>query len=343
MSANPEGAFRTLVICASIIILIAGLKSAASLILPFLLAVIIALISMPLLDWLRMKRVPASLAAVLTVLADIIILASLGLLVSGSIQGFTEAAPRYQVRLEQLANAVLAKLHDWGIGITAQEFGDLINAGVALDLMTSTLRGAANVVSKFFLVFLTIIFILFEVVDLRAKLEIAFGKEIGIQRMESVRRQILRYLGIKTLVSMLTGILVGSALRIMGIDFAILWGLLAFLMNYIPNLGSILAAIPPILLALIQYGPGRALAVGIVFLVVNLTVGSFLEPRWLGERLGMSTLVVFLSLVFWGWVWGPVGMLLSVPLTMIVKIMLENSSQLQWIAVMMGPGPRVQK
>jgi AI-2 transport protein TqsA len=343
MAMLSDGSSRILFICASIIILVAGLKSAASLILPFLVAVLIALISMPLLDWLRARRVNATLAALLTILADIIILASLVWVVSTSVQSFTAAAPRYQARLEHLAITTIAQLGDWGVKVSEKKLAELVDVGTALDLAARTMRGAVSILSNFFLVFLTIIFILFEAVDLRAKLESAFGSEIGLQRMESARQRILQYLGIKTLTSALTGILVWIGLGIVGIDFAILWGLLAFLLNYIPNLGSVLAAIAPILLAIIQFGMGHALIVAMLFLVINVTVGSFLEPKLLGSGLGLSTLVVFLSLVFWGWVWGPVGMLLSVPLTMIVKIILENSSNLQWVAVLMGPKPGLRK
>jgi predicted PurR-regulated permease PerM len=142
---------------------------------------------------------------------------------------------------------------------------------------------------------------------------------------------------IKPLVSLATGGFVALWVGLLGVDFPLLWGLVAFLMNYIPSLGSILAAVPAILLTIVQLGPGRALAVAIGYLVVNVVLGNFVEPHFMGRRLGMSTLVVFLSLVFWGWVWGPVGMLLSVPLTMVLKILLENTEDLRWVAVLLGP------
>ena len=122
---------------------------------------------------------------------------------------------------------------------------------------------------------------------------------------------------------------------ILGVDFAILWGLVAFLLNYVPIIGSIIAAIPAILLALIQLGVAPALLTCLGYVVVNVIFGSILEPRFMGRGLGLSTLVVFLSLVFWGWILGPVGMILSVPLTMIVKIALESSDDTHWIAVML--------
>jgi len=124
---------------------------------------------------------------------------------------------------------------------------------------------------------------------------------------------------------------------ILGVDFPVLWGLLAFLFNFIPNIGSILAAVPPVLLALVQFGIGRTLAVAGGYVAVNMVVGNVIEPMVFGRKLGLSNLVVFLSLVFWGWIWGPVGMLLSVPLTMVVKLALEHSEQYHWVAVLLGP------
>ena len=118
-----------------------------------------------------------------------------------------------------------------------------------------------------------------------------------------------------------------------------LWGLLAFLLNFIPSIGSILAAIPAVLTALVQFGPGKAIATALGFIAVNIVIGSLTEPRFMGRELGLSTLVVFLSLVFWGWVLGPVGMLLSVPLTMVLKIALGASEDTRWISTMLGPDP----
>jgi Predicted permease len=146
-----------------------------------------------------------------------------------------------------------------------------------------------------------------------------------------------RYLGIKTGASLATGLLVGAFNLAIGLDFYILWGVLAFVLNYVPSIGSIVAAVPPVALALVQLGPGWAVAVLIVYIGVNLTIGNFIEPRILGRRLGLSPLVVILSLFFWGWVWGPAGMLLSVPMTVVVKLLLEIPPETRWLAVLLGP------
>ncbi|MEL7401671.1 MAG: AI-2E family transporter, partial [Pseudomonadota bacterium] len=144
-----------------------------------------------------------------------------------------------------------------------------------------------------------------------------------------------QYLAIKSLVSLGTGITIGLILWIIGVDYAPLWALVAFLLNYIPNIGSIIAAIPAVLIALIQLGVGEALLVGLSYVLVNTVFGNVVEPRLMGRSLGLSTLVVFISLVFWGWILGPVGMLLSIPLTMVMKIALESRPQSRWIATLL--------
>jgi len=184
------------------------------------------------------------------------------------------------------------------------------------------------------------VFILSEAAGFPAKLQAAFGHRESSDRFANIKREVQHYLGIKTLISLTTGSIVAAATAIIGVDYPLLWGMLAFLLNFIPTFGSILAAIPPVMLATVQLGAGHALAVALVFVSVNVGLGNFVEPYFMGRRLGLSTLVVFLSLVFWGWVWGPVGMLLSVPLTMIVKIMLENTEDLAWVAVLLGAGPK---
>ena len=184
-------------------------------------------------------------------------------------------------------------------------------------------------------------FILAEATVFPAKLRAALGREdADLGRFVQITREVQHYLGIKTVISLITGILVGFWVWMLGVDFPLFWGLLAFLFNYVPTIGSILAAIPAMLLALVQFGVGPALVVVLGYLVINVIFGNIVEPHLLGRRLGLSTLVVILSLLFWGWVWGPIGMLLSLPLTMIVKIMLENTDDFRWIAVLLGSGVR---
>lgn len=327
-----------LLMAASVVVVIAGLRAASSLILPFLVAIFLAMITLPLLNWLQAKKFPQPLAVAVTILVALTVLGGIVLVVGGSIAGFTDQAPRYQANL----NAVTADAQRWLIehGVDpGLQLGESLNQLLNFNIIAATLRRLAGVFTNVFLVLLTITFMLAEAAGFPAKFEAAFGKRSGTDRFANMRYEIQHYLGIKSLISLTTGSIVAGALAVIGVDFPLLWGMLAFLLNYIPTLGSIIAAIPAVLLAMVQLGPGHAIATALVFISVNIVFGSFLEPYFMGRRLGLSTLVVFLSLVFWGWVWGPVGMLLSVPLTMIVKIMMENTTDLKWIGVLLGPSP----
>ena len=185
---------------------------------------------------------------------------------------------------------------------------------------------------------------LFEAAGLPRKVRAALGDpEADLSRFRATISDIQEYLSLKTWISVGTGFLAWLTCWGVGVDYAVLWGVVAFFLNYIPTLGSIIAALPPVLLALIQYGWTEALIVVAGYTAINTVVGSVLEPKIMGERLGLSGLVVFLSLVFWGYVWGPLGMFLSVPLTMVVKILLEDSDDLRWIAVLLGDGAEAKE
>ena len=155
-------------------------------------------------------------------------------------------------------------------------------------------------------------------------------------RLSDIVHSTKQYTSIKALMSLITGTMIWTGTALVGLDFAILWGFLAFLLNFIPTVGSIIAAVPAVLLALVQLGSMLALVVALIFLAVNTLIGNIVEPKYMGEKVGLSTLVVFLSMVFWGWLLGPVGMLLSVPLTMVVKLAAMSSDETRWISILLG-------
>lgn len=330
---------RLILTLASVVVVVAGLKAAAALLVPFMVAVFLSLLSLPLLGWLQ-RRMPRGLAVLLTVLANLALIVGLFALVSGSISGFVDAVPRYRVRLEELFADSLAWLDSHGVPASDWWSEEGLNPAAVVDVLGSTLRGLASVVTNLVLVVLTMVFLLLEVACLPSKLQAALGiSRDRYERYASASEQVQRYLVIKTGVSILTGVLAGLGVWLVGLDFPLLWALVAFLFNYVPNLGSIIAAIPPVLLALVQLGVGQALVIALIYAVINIVLGNLIEPQLQGRRLGLSPLVVFLSLVFWGWVWGPVGMVLSVPLTVVVRIVLENSEKLQWVAVLLAARP----
>jgi AI-2 transport protein TqsA len=198
----------------------------------------------------------------------------------------------------------------------------------------------SSVLSNIVLILLTVTFILLEASSFPVKLRAVLGdSQVAFPQFSTFVDSMKRYMVIQTVISLAAGILIGIWLAILGVDFPVLWGLLAFLLNYIPNLGSIIAAIPAVLLALIQLGLGRAALATAGYIVIYFMLGNIVQPRLMGRGLGLSTLVVFLSLIFWGSLLGLVGMVLSIPITMTLKIAFESNASTRWIAVLLGPEP----
>ena len=214
-----------------------------------------------------------------------------------------------------------------------------IDPNLLLNFALGVVAGAGTLLSNSFLVLMTAALLLLEAAGFPAKMREALGNpEHELQDFTRIVIKIQRYLWIKTVVSLLTGVTLGTLCWACEVQFPVLWGLLAFVLNFIPNIGSILAMFPPALLGFAEHGTIVALVIVAGYLVVNGAIGNLLEPKIMGRQLGLSALVVFLSMVFWGWTWGAVGMFLSVPLTMSVKIFLENTKDLRWAAVLMGGG-----
>jgi AI-2 transport protein TqsA len=330
-------AARVLLSAAAFVVVIAGMRAAQGIIVPFLLAVFIAIIAAPGLNWLQRRRVPRVVALVLVVVGILTVGVALTALLGTSLDGFSEALPAYQQRLE----GEMISLVDWlaarGVAVSDRTLLNYLDPGSAMRLVSGLLSGLGSVLTNAFLILLTVIFILLEASTFAAKLQDASGEpEHSLEETNAVLHNIKRYMTIKTLTSALTGVTIAVGLLLEGVDFAVLWGFFAFLLNFIPNVGSFIAAVPAMLVAVLQLGYGAALATAGLYVVVNVTVGSILEPRWMGNQLGVSPLVVFLSLVFWGWVFGPVGMFLSVPLTISVQIMLASNPDTRWVAVLLG-------
>jgi AI-2 transport protein TqsA len=331
-------ALRILVGMAAVMIIIAGLRAAQPIIIPVAFAGFLTVTSMPLINWMRRHRVPGFLAIPLVLLLILALLVSIGAIATNTLVEMREALPRYLERFSSLYFAALGWLAGYGITVPGAAEAGLVTPTVILNLAGGLLLGFAGFMSMVFLVTLITLFLLAEAAGVPHKLQVAMGSRGGeVQRYTRIMAQIQRYLAIKTATSLSTGILIGLWALLIGLDFPLFWGLTAFLLNYVPTIGSLVAAVPAVLLALVQLGPGGALLTALGYLVVNIGVGSVIEPAVMGRGLGLSPFVVLVSLLFWGWVWGPVGMLLSLPLTMVVKILLENSRELAWVAVLLGP------
>jgi predicted PurR-regulated permease PerM len=326
------------IIMAAVVVVIYGMQMMSVLLVPFLIAAFLALITVKPMLWLQAHRVPSILAALLIVTMLMLIFATVGAILGTSIAEFTAALPSYQARLDRIIDGVFEFIvRNSNVDESIEGIGDMIDPGFAMGLVAGLLNSLREVLTNTFLIVFTMIFILLEAGTARTKFEAAFGRSADtLENVRDFMQNLGRYLGIKTLISMATGLCAGVLTWSLGLDFPLLWAMLAFLLNYVPTIGSIIAAVPAVLLALIQIGPGAAGGTALGFISINVVFGNFLEPRLMGYGVGISPLIVFVGLVAWGWIFGPVGMLLSVPLTMTLKMALESDDRTRWVAILIG-------
>ncbi len=330
-------AARFLLYGAAFVVIVAGIRTAEPIVVPFLLAVMLAIICATPLSWLQNRGVPTWLAVLVIVLGLLGTGTMAGTLIGTSLIDFTRSLPGYQARLEREVADLARWLSAHGLEISSRLLAESFDPGEILRIAGRIFTGVGDVLGKIALILIITVFILLEISGFPTKIRTAFpGADRHLSPLAEINANVRHYLALKTIISLATGALVAVWLSVLAVDYALLWGLLAFLLNYIPSIGSFIAAIPAVLLAFLQYGAGEALLAALGYLVINTTIGSFVEPRVMGEGMDLSTLIVFLSLIFWGWVLGPIGMLLSVPLTMIVKIVLGENEDTRWIAVLMG-------
>jgi len=328
---------KAFVTVAAIFIIFAGIKTAANILVPFLLSIFIAIICNPLINKASEFKVPKALSILLVIVVIVTMAAFLTGLVGSSLNELSQHIPQYRLQLQAQFSWLIAFFSEYDIHISSAIFTEYFDPAAAMGLAADMLSGFGSVMANLFLIILTVIFMLFEASSFPHKLHFAMDDpQMRLKQIERFLSSVNHYIAIKTMVSIATGCIVAFMLWMFGLEFFILWGVLAFLLNYIPNIGSIIAAVPPMTLAILQLGIGEAGLIGLGFVFINMVMGNMIEPRYLGKGLGLSTLVVFLSLIFWGWLLGTVGMLLSVPLTMILKIGLESSPEGRWLAVLLS-------
>jgi AI-2 transport protein TqsA len=327
---------------AALVVVVAGLRAAEPVLIPMLLAVFLAILSYPLQAALRRRGVRPSLSLVATVVAVLVVVTAFGLLVNSAVSGFVDAVPTYRTLLTAKVAHTLEVARENGFVVDNWLGEELFDASRWVDLASGvvggTVRGVASFVSLLFMTLVGMIFMLGESQGFSGKLRRAFGERPELLgHFAGITRSVQRYVAVKTLMSLVVGVLVGVWTAVLGIEFSVVWGVVAFFMHYIPNFGAFLAAAPTVLVALAQHGWASALLVALGYLVIGSVLGNIVEPALMGRRVGLSPLAVLLSLVFWGWLWGPIGMILSVPVTMVLKISLEHTRQLRWLAVLVGP------
>lgn len=326
-----------LVGAAAFVIIIAGINLAQSVVVLFLVAVFLALLGTPPVLWLKEKRMPSGFAVLIVMAVMIIILILIGAQIGSSFSSFSDELPSLQLRIREQVKELSVLLTSKGLVVKEKFFLEYVNPEAVMKLTAGLLSGLSSILSDLVLILLTVTFVLLEVSSFPVKLRAILGDpKQAFPKCTKFVVDMKRYMVIKTLINLITGILIAIWMYILGVQFPILWGFLAFLLHYIPSIGSVIAAIPAALLALVQLGMGSALLVVAGNIFVGFIIGNVIEPRLMGRKLGLSTLVVFLSLIFWSSLLGMIGAILCIPLTMTLKFAFENNESTRWIAVLLG-------
>ena len=328
---------RALILAAASAITLAFIKFAAPVVSPILLSIFIAAVAITPLRWMRRRGVPKWIALAIIIFILLDIGSIFALVTTGALETFRDSLPGYQERLSLLYEQLGAWLERSGVAGSSEALPDLLDPGAAMSLVRMGLASASGTFATGLLILLATSFMLLEAQELDAKLKNAFG--LTPETEERLRRlvdSIKQYMWIKTLMSLATAVLIWIWLWMLGVDFAFLWAIFSFVLNYIPFVGAVIMMVPPVLMALVQTDIQTAVLVAVGVIAANAVIGSILEPRIMGSGLGVSPLAVFLSLVFWGWLLGATGAFLSVPLTIAFMIACEASPRTRPVAILLS-------
>ncbi len=327
---------------AAAVVIAGGIKLASPMLAPFLLSLFIAAVTVPIVFQLRRRGVPDFLAISLAILLDVLLIGGVTTVVAGSMTTFYQRLPDYQTRANELLTSFTTFLGSRGLEAGAA-IDEALGPERIMSYVVALLGGLASMVSQSVIVVLTVAFLVVEIAYVRPKLKALLRDQKDLKVLAEAAREANTYLLVKTGVSVATGVFAGLSCAAFNVDFPVLWGLLAYLLNYIPNIGGFISAGPPILLALITVGPAPALGVAGAFLAIHILIGNILEPKITGDALGLSSLVVFLSVIVWGFLLGPIGALLSAPLTLVVKHWLAHTDDWAFVATLLEPAGRVAR
>ena len=330
---------RVLLAIALVGLALAFLRVSADMINSLILSWIIVLVASPLLHWLLSKRVPKGLSFALTLIAILAVFVGFALLLVIAADRLVEAIPTYATAYEDLIASIQATLVGLGIDTNdAQTIIEFLNPTKLVEFAAGFLSGLIGTISGVILVVLLVIFLLLDAINAPTKLlrEIKSGNKY-LQRFFTTSQSLREYVYMTTVVGLVTGVIDTIWFLILGVDFAILWGILAFLLSYIPSLGFWLAAIPPTILALLESGPATAALVFLGIVLINGFAENVVKPKYMGEGLNLSPFMIVFSVIFWAAILGPLGAILGVPITLMFKeLVLEADDQNRWIARLMS-------
>lgn len=325
----------------------AAFKVAYNVVIPLMIAWLLSYICGPVVNYLVHRKVPLGLAVMAVLVLLLVVFYFFGTFLYGRVRNVLEVSPKYIAQLNTIYSDTMYNLNVSEEYLAGINWTEKLGPKLA-QMTTSTALWMGNFLSKLLLVLIFLVFMLLGKPYFSYKVERAFPPERARQFSEmtaSISRQIGQYLVVKVAISGVTGVLVWLALTLLHVEFALTWGALAFFLNFIPNIGSILASVPPILLAVVQYYPHPWIPVltAVALLLIQMAMGNVIEPKIMGDSLNLSPVVILLALVFFGWLWGLVGALLSVPIAAAIKIVCENIEALKPISILMGSGKRFMK
>lgn len=338
LQKNHQDSTSVIVMVAALVVILYGINQAQAVVTIFLFSIFLSLIATPAVLWLEQKKVPTSVAVFMVMIAMVTLMLVIGGFIGATLSAFSDNVPLYQQRLREEVLALKPLLTSKHIVVTDKVLLEFIDPGPIMGYVVGLLSEIGNALSNILLILLTVTFILLEAYSFPVKIRSILGDPKRLfPQFTGFVNEMKRYVMIKTLINLIAGTLIVIWLYILGIDFPLLWGFLTFLLLYIPNVGSVIAALPAVLLALVQFGGSTALLVALGYFAVGTLIGNIIEPKIMGQRLGMSTLVVFVSLIFWGSLLGSFGIVLCIPLTLTVKFAFDSNEQTRWIAVLLGP------
>jgi len=303
-------------IAAYIIIVIAGMKLAAPIVNLILLALLLTSSIMPVIIWMIKKRIPKSIAILISILILIIGTLLIGSVVSVAVVGIADKVPHYESQLVNLKNSSIEFFAGMGVDISDMTSLEELSPGNLLKVATDFIAGIISAFSNFALVFLLIIFLIIDAADLRYKIDKGDKKITkGWLKLEELFIEIRKYISISAFTGLITAIGNLILLLIIGVEFPFLWAFLSFLFSFIPSIGFILSVLPPALLAFLDLGLTESIVVLVGFVVINAIIENVVKPKVMGEELNMSLFIIFLSLIVWTWILGAIGAILAIPLT----------------------------
>ncbi len=321
---------------AYLVIVIAGLKAGSSIIVPLLMAFFWFLLFLPLVNKLRSFGIPDIFTTIIVFSITLVIVIVLGTFLISSGQDLVSNIPMYQKKYHELIPEITGFFEKFGISLQASDAIGLLDPAKIMNYTATFLKGMGNIMTNGFLTLLVVMFLFLESSLFSKKVLYLAKREDAKEKIQLFLKNVNTYFLIKTATSAATGLMIWGMLAFFKLDYALLFGVLAFFLNYIPSIGSYIAALPALLMAVLQLNLIDTTIIAAGYIIINNLIGSFIEPKIMGDGVGLSTFIVFISMVFWGWIFGPVGMFLSVPLTIVIKIAFDNSKKMHWVSVILS-------